>query len=386
MRSAFVRSPGGPQVFAAEDRSLQLSWRRLPTGPVTVRSEAGEVRTESDGGPAVLDVHGLEPGRVHRLTVATSAGTTGLTAATVATPPGDELYRFATVNDVHLGATNFGVFHTMTERGVDTHHPVRCARSALADLTAWGAARLVVKGDLVDQNLPSNWSLAADLLGSTHLPWDVVPGNHELAHGDRGAREMALRHGVDLVESVRHVDVPGLRIVMMNSAVDGRDIGRWHHLEEEALDAVAEAGGPAMLLVHHHPQPARVPTHHPPGIDAITARRFLRNLRRANPQLIGASGHTHRNRHRDDPGVPWSEVGSTKDYPGVWAGYVVHEGGIRQVSRRVSAPDCLPWLDLTRRAAGGVWGRYSPGTLADRCFTYAWPRATAPGRPAPGGR
>jgi hypothetical protein len=72
-----------------------------------------------------------------------------------------------------------------------------------------------------------------------------------------------------------------------------------------------------------------------------------------------------------DP-VPWSEVGSTKDFPGGWAGYAVHEGGVRQVVRRVSAPDVLPRLEHTRRAALGVWQHWSPGRLTDRCFTIPW--------------
>ena len=68
-----------------------------------------------------------------------------------------------------------------------------------------------------------------------------------------------------------------------------------------------------------------------------------------------------------------TEVGSTKDYPGTWTGYVVHEGGIRQLVHRVEEPSCLAWTDRTRRAFGGVWRWWSPGTLADRCFTIPWP-------------
>ena len=73
-------------------------------------------------------------------------------------------------------------------------------------------------------------------------------------------------------------------------------------------------------------------------------------------------------------GVPWVEVGSTKDYPGTWAGYVVHEGGIRQVVRRIVRRDVIGWTERTKRAAFGTWGLWSPGTLDARCFVHPWGR------------
>ena len=60
-------------------------------------------------------------------------------------------------------------------------------------------------------------------------------------------------------------------------------------------------------------------------------------------------------------------------YGGTWAGYVVHEGGIRQVVRRVAAPAAIRWTEETKRALLGVWGRWSPGRLDDRCLSHTWP-------------
>jgi hypothetical protein len=88
------------------------------------------------------------------------------------------------------------------------------------------------------------------------------------------------------------------------------------------------------------------------------------------------SGHTHRHRARRRGPLLLTEVGSPKDYPGTWAGYVVHEGGIRQVVRRVAAPDAIRWTEATKRALFGIWGRWSPGRLEDRCLTHVWPTLT----------
>lgn len=364
----------GPQVFAVEDRSVQLTWIRLPRGPVSfeVPGSASRVALESGGGPGTVVLTGLSPATTHRIRVVTRDGTAELAATTLPSPPGEELVRFATIGDLHLGAEEFGLFFPLREPHATEPHPVRCARSALDDLTEWGARQLVAKGDLVQASSDRSWSLVADLLGRATVPWVAVPGNHDLAHGEPDGRGTAARHGIDLVSGVEVVDLPGLRLVLMESAVDGHDIGRWDHLVADTVDAVAEAAGPAMLVVHHHPEPLPVTTFHPPGVDARTSYRLLRGVARANPCVVGTSGHTHRTRRRRLP-IPWTEVGSTKDYPGVWAGYAVHEGGIRQVVRRVSAPDCLTWLDRTRHVAGGVWQFWTPGRLADRCFVHDWP-------------
>ena len=68
------------------------------------------------------------------------------------------------------------------------------------------------------------------------------------------------------------------------------------------------------------------------------------------------SGHTHRHRRWAHAGVTTTQVGSISDHPGVWAGYVVHESGMRQVVRRIAQPDVLPWSERARDAALGAWG------------------------------
>ena len=43
-----------------------------------------------------------------------------------------------------------------------------------------------------------------------------------------------------------------------------------------------------------------------------------------------------------------TEVGSTKDHPGTWAGYLVYEGGIVQTVRRIMDPTALAWTERAR--------------------------------------
>ena len=88
--------------------------------------------------------------------------------------------------------------------------------------------------------------------------------------------------------------------------------------------------------------------------------------------MFVTSGHTHRHRRWSHAGITTTQVGATKDYPGVWAGYVVHEGGLRQLVQRIGRPDCIRWTEHTRRAAVGAWRYVAPGALASRCFTLEW--------------
>ena len=92
-----------------------------------------------------------------------------------------------------------------------------------------------------------------------------------------------------------------------------------------------------------------------------------------------SSGHTHRNRIRRHRTAVLTEVGSPKDHPGVWAGYELGSDGVRQTTRRISRSDCISWTERTRAIVGGVWGRWSPGLLQDRCITHEWSRT----RPEP---
>ena len=181
------------------------------------------------------------------------------------------------------------------------------------------------------------------------------------------------RLGLHPVEDVRSFDLPGVRVVLADTTVAGCNHGKVHHLTDEVCGRLADADGPALLVLHHYVQPLPIPTFIPAGIASHRAGPFLRAVAAANPATLVTSGHSHRHRRRRRGPLVLTEVGSPKDYPGTWAGYAIHEGGIRQVVRRVTRPDCIGWTEYTRRAGLGLWGWWSPGRLEERCFTHPWP-------------
>ena len=365
------------EVFAVEPTAVQVTWVGLDPGPVAVElvpdgaATARRLTLDTDGGPGGVVLDDLVPGRAVTLRV----GGRSFPLRTPSAPPGPELYRLATISDVHLGSHSVGVLHQMKERDhPEVPHPVRCGQAAVAAAHDWGAEMLVVKGDLVEHGHSEQWDLADRLLAEAEVPVAFVPGNHEVR------RQRPMDHpdvlvggGIEVVRHVAHHDLPGVRLVLVNSTIEGRGHGAVRHLADDVAQVAADTDLPVLVAMHHYAQRFQVPWFWPPGIPGREARQFLAELQRANPRALVTSGHTHRNRARRHGPLLVTEVGSTKDFPGVWGGYVVHEGGIRQTVRRTLDPAAMGWTEYTRRAVGGIWGLWAMGTLADRCISHTWP-------------
>lgn len=350
-------------AFAVDAGGCQLVWRSLPAGRHRLGVGPRSIEVAGDGGPGAVWVDGLPPDSVLPLTVG------GRPAGEVRTRPalgGGVVARVATVSDLHLGQAAIGRLPRLT--GLPHH---RCLAAALGEIVAWGADLLVVKGDVTEAGRPREWEDAVGLLAATGLPVVVTLGNHDVREADRcDPRPIVAGAGLTLTPAggVEVRDLPGLRVVVGDTTSPDRNIGTFGHIGDDVVAAVEDATGAVLVAVHHHLQPLPLPHHWPPGIPSPQARRLAARLAAAGQPVILSSGHTHRHRARRYGTVRATEVGSVKDYPGVWAGYEAHPGGLRQVVRRVGAPDVLRWTDRTAATALGLWGRWSPGRLENRCL------------------
>jgi 3',5'-cyclic AMP phosphodiesterase CpdA len=353
------------RVFAVEPTAVQLDWPALPDGPHELRAGDHAVTVMGDGGPGAVVLDGLEPATSLTITL---DGRRVATATTFAAPPGRLLGRVATIGDLHMGETSFGVLPRIeSHRDPCVAHPVVCTSAAIDELLAWGAEMLLVKGDLAHGNRPSEYELAGELLGRLPIPTMVLPGNHDGGNIHRHDATTALAaHGLCLVEKVAVVDRPGVRIIGVDTRTSTQ-AGTVAASTAAVTEAAATASAGTLVVLHHNLMTMPVPTFPPPGVPATEARRFLDELAAAQPRAVVTSGHTHRHRARRHGPLLVTEVGSAKDYPGTWAGYLVYEGGIVQTVRRVMAPEAIRWTQRTARMFGGAWGRWSPGRLDDRC-------------------
>ncbi len=372
-----LRPPGiGVSVFAVEDTTAQVTWDGLAAGPVRVAAGDAEVVIDHGGGPGAVMLSGLPPDTALEAVVeAEGAPAQQLSLRTLAPPPGPELFRLATVNDIHLGDPHFGHLPTVAHPRHARHSPPRrCLEAAVSEAAAWGAQLLVAKGDITDHGSADEWALGAEVLANPGIPVEAIPGNHDVGREAVDGRATLAAAGIELRAgrpSAR--DLPGVRLVTVDTTVPRRNPGTIAASTAEAARLVAEAGGPVLVAMHHHLQRHRLMTHPPRGIPGAEAIPFLDAVAGANPATLVVTGHSHRHRSYRWGPITVAEVGSPQDYPGTWAGYVVHEGGIRQVVRRVAEPDAIAWTESTKRCFLGLWGRWSPGSLEQRCFSLRWP-------------
>jgi hypothetical protein len=364
-----------PQIWAVDDTAVQITWGRLPAGPVTARCEHRSVTIDHDGGPGSIELDGLAPNRLVTVTLEWGHDQIELTASTLPTPPGPRLHRFATISDLHLGATDWGALRTMRDRsGHPIPHPFRCAEAAIAEAVAWGAELLIIKGDSTEHEHPDHFAQLADLVDRfPDLPMLLLPGNHDVEAASPCRPERVGRRGLPFITSVDHVDLAGIRIVGADTTIRRRGWGTLAGVQDLLLHRVATSDRPVFIALHQQLQPTVLPRSWPIGIPAPASNRFLDRVDRLSAPVVVSSGHTHRNRSRRHGSVLITEVASTKDWPGVWAGYTVHEGGISQVVRRVAAPTAISWTEYSRGALFGLWAPWAAGPMDQRCLTASWP-------------
>jgi 3',5'-cyclic-AMP phosphodiesterase len=367
------------EVFAVEDTSVQVCWDHAPPGDVTITAGDASSVVQGCGGPGGAIVEGIPCSTTVEVAVSIpgSAAVGAGRVTTLAPPPGRRLSRFAAVNDLHLGARSFGSVRPIWNDDPADPPPLRCARAAVAEALAWGAEAVVVKGDLTQRGRPSEWEAVGALLAAARVPVLVIEGNHETKQDSVDGTAILAGHGITLTTiHPTPLDLPGVRIVGLPTAV-------WHsgrgHVEESrlaeaaALTHATPGGAGAVVALHHYPQRFRYPTLYPAGIPGRNAGHVLDTLAAAHPATLVLAGHSHRHRRHSHGSLTVAETGSTKDFPGSWSGYTVHEGGILQTTRRVMDPAAMAWTERGRRVLDGVWGVWAAGFRSHRCFVYPWP-------------
>jgi Icc protein len=311
---------------------------------------------------------------VHRhadLTADTVYPFDGREVRTLARPPGELLCRFATVNDVHFGEIECGRIDDDPRGPVlrvaegEAPYPETMNRGAAEEIGAAAMDALIVKGDLTADGQPDEFAAFEECWTARFgTSLHVIRGNHDAYLGQ------------DAYAGDGLVDLPGVRIVLLDTVIPTATTGRITASQLEWLgDVAGEADRPVIVLGHHQnwlPGGTRSADYF--GINPDDSERLVALIAH-QPQIVAyAAGHTHRNRVRRLPAtgaVPYIEVACVKDFPGSWAEYRVFEGGILQVHHRISTPDALAWSERCRelyRDFGVDYVAYALARLEDRCF------------------
>jgi Icc protein len=330
---------------------------------VELTTVADDSATFHDG-TSVDHVTGLEPDESYERH--------GIAFRTLPRPSGPLRCRLATVNDVHFGEVEAGRIddHPMgpiqrVEPG-ETPYPETMNRAAVAEIAAAGVDAVIVKGDLSTDGTPEEFAAFEDCYRTTFGDrLHVVRGNHDAYRGQ------------DAYAGDRWIELPGVNVALLDTTLPTQSTGHLTAEQLDWLDALAAAATQPVLVMGHHQQwidGVRAPDYF--GIDPDSSDALTEVMLRRPAIIAYTSGHTHRHRVRLAGGqVPSVEVGCVKDFPGTWAEYRVHDGGILQVVHRISAPAALAWSERCRHlyADFGVdYASYAMGRLEDRCFALRY--------------
>lgn len=303
----------------------------------------------------------------------------GVSFRTLPALPGERLTTVATVNDVHFGETVCGLIEgdegpesgpVFTSEPGEPPYPETMNDAVAEEIEAASPDAIVVKGDLTNDGIDEEYQAFLRCYGRFGDRLTHVRGNHDSYRGQSYAA------------GTREVVLPGVILAVLDTTKPFAASG-WVPAEQlEWLDELAaRADRPVLVFGHHHPWPPgsarRSETYF--GINPSDSERLVDVVAR-RPRIAGYfAGHTHRNRVRrfaETGEVPWVEVASVKDYPGAWAEYRVHDGGIAQIVHRARRPDALRWTERTRHMFGGLYWEYALGPLGARCFLLPTARAS----------
>lgn len=393
-----------PELLAVTADGFSLSFAVADaSGPVDASARVlvnSVPRAVSEGtaGTRLVRIEGLAPDTEYEISIEAEGGAIAAPdryfpgrARTLPAPRGRTVARFATLNDLHFGEPRFGGMMTEEHEYGDaapgfplvreTEGPVpywqAMNEDVVADINAAGVDAVVIKGDIADRGLRSQFEIAARTFGGFQAPWHAFLGNHD-HYGVHSGEEVDGYALLGQPRAPRAFDLGGWRLVLLDTVEPGHHHGvfpeerlRW--LEDE-LAGSRERAQPTLLLTHHQPVPPAHATSYPNSIGIIPehSTRIFELLGR-NPQVQGVLiGHTHRNRLRRYPAsgeIPFVEVNCVKDYPGGFAVYELHDDGtFRQEVRRTSSARALAHSTRCRDFFKGGYRDFALGTLADRCW------------------
>lgn len=306
---------------------------------------------------------------------------------TLTPPAGAFLFRFATINDLHVGLTSAGAV-----TGVGSFQPVECP---LTEKTCWevanravveainqsGAEFTLVKGDISHQYLAEEFEAAHEILAGLRHPYYLVRGNHD-RQGERPEDYFKKVFGLESTHySFSH---RGLRFVVLDSSNLQTGFAEVGEEQFAWLEAELAAGwDERCLLVLHHPVTEEA---------SIIFSLFPEDQQRLFSILEGdrrleavLCGHSHRNivTHQPELGeVPCIETAATVHYPGGYVLYDVYTGGFMQTYHKIDTPDWRVWEEAGRQMYNGDAQDLLLGSLGDRNFVRPFYKALPAPPPA----
>ncbi|MFH2010153.1 MAG: metallophosphoesterase [bacterium] len=295
---------------------------------------------------------------------------------TLIPPPGEQLFSFATVNDVHIGCDEVGLIEgggeAFTWPDPENPHYTFALEAAVREINGHGVDFTIVKGDLTCGYTEAEFEAARAILDGLSAPYYPMRGNHDRVGANPD--DYYLRVFGDLLpggQSHFGFEHGGTRFLCLDSS--DLETGEAFLAPEQCAWLASElqqsGSQPVMIFLHHAVIGA-------PFALYSEDRHALEDAVAGHESLVGVfSGHSHRDcitTHAPLGPAPLVETAATLHYPSGFTRYRVHEGGYMQVAHRLHGPNCLEWNEMTRGLYAGLAEDVLWLAAAERNFVYTY--------------
>ncbi|HOX28224.1 MAG TPA: metallophosphoesterase [bacterium] len=297
---------------------------------------------------------------------------------TLKRPRGDFNFRFATINDIHIGEEIYGLIFLPGMKWPPLTPGLKLDidgapfwqysnEAVIEELNALELDFVIVKGDLITDHTEKNIITAKEMLDKLKHPYYILRGNHDRAGGL--PEDYFMKH-FELDERWCSFEHKGYGFLLLdninpkngNTAFSKRQID-WFESE----------------MIRMKDLPVFVYMHNPPM--RMIERSFVNRVDEflsiidAHPMVEGVFyGHSHGNkrmlRKAKGKSVPFVETAATMDYPGGYNVYDVYSGGYVQMCIRPHDERSCKWRELNEKAYYGLAMNSLFGKIDDRNFTW----------------
>lgn len=364
----------------------------------------------------LVRLSGLEPGTTYAYTAASNGISAPVDRAnpgaftTLRPPPGNRLFTFAVLADIHVGEEVSGLATSSPAElppGYRSERPyaAEMLAAAVEQINAGPASLTLLTADNSSHGRLTELRAARRLLDGLDHRYLVARGAHDRPNqydrarkdcpGDGDCFRVVFRRGVKggLEPEPRPVALVhrGYRFIALDSAdpvsgqgVLGADQLAW--LEDQLL-AATRAEQPVVIFFHHPVAEYSTTLAIPPavfGVNQADAQAFLALIARFDVRLV-INSHTHRNWIAYSPNtgrMPIIETGPTKEYPGGYTLIDVYEGGLMRTWHPIDCRFCNAWRETTRGEYFTLYPLYTLGSVRDRNFTHVFDGPDVPGLPS----
>ena len=375
-----------PELVTVGPREAVMTWTTDSPcqGSVRYGPSAGDLRWElSETAQAQfhrVELYGLQPDQAYVYEI----DSCGLIAEndnlnpgyfyTLTEPRGEFLFRFGTINDMHIGEESSGILtlgDIVIGKGFSWPDPENpywmfSNEAALEGLLAHDIELLVNKGDVASEALLEEYEIYLNMIDGYPVPVSVVRGSHDCAGLDE---EDSFLDILGLASANQSFSYGGFKFLLIDTIEP--ILGLPELLEETRgfleFELNKDPGVPVLLFTHYPPKgPFGM---HGAGVPLLA-------ILDSHPEILAVfAGHSHRAAvdlylTADGRVVPLIETPSSKEYPLGYTIYDVYTDGFVQTFHRSDCEECRAWQYITRGEYWGAAPMIMMGDLGDRCFTY----------------